>query len=176
MLIALVVVALIFAIVVVLASSRPSRFTIERSATIQAPPERIFPLINDFHHWQSWSPYEKKDPAMQRHFDGPQAGTGAAYGWNGNKNIGSGRMEISQSEPSSRVEIKLEFFTPFKASNTAEFKLEPRGTSTQVTWAMHGESSFTHKLMGMLFNMDKMIGKDFEEGLGSLRSMVEAKA
>ena len=126
MLIALIVVLLLVAVVLIIAAMRPDQFRIERSASIKATPERIFPFINDFHRWQSWSPYEKKDPAMQRTFEGPSSGPGAAYGWNGNKNIGSGRMEISESTPSSFVRIKLEFFTPFQASNTAEFVLEPQ--------------------------------------------------
>jgi hypothetical protein len=176
MLIALVIILLIIAAVLVIAATRPDRFIVERSATIQASPERIFPFINDLHRWQSWSPYEKKDPAMQRSFEGPDAGPGAAYAWNGNKDIGSGRMEISHSSPSSRVEIKLDFFAPFKASHTAEFRLEPRGAITQITWALHGKSNFTGKLMGLVFNMDKMIGKDFEDGLGTLRTIVEAQA
>jgi len=173
MLIALIVVLLLIAIVLVVAAMRPDQFRIERSATIQAPPERIFPFIDDFHRWQAWSPYEKKDPAMQRSFEGPSSGVGAAYGWNGNKNIGSGRMEISQSTPSSRVCIALEFFTPFKASNTAEFVLVPQGDATRVTWTMQGRSPFMSKLMGVVFNFDKMVGKDFEEGLLNLRALAE---
>lgn len=157
------------------AATRPGQFRIERSATIQASPERIFPLINDFHRWQAWSPYERKAPAMERSYEGPKVGEGAIYGWNGNKDIGSGRMQITESIPSSRIEIRLEFFAPFKATNTAEFVLEPHGEGTRVTWAMHGRSSFMHKLMGLVFNMDKLVGKDFEEGLGHLRGLSEGR-
>lgn len=173
MLIALIVVLLLVAVVLIMAAMRPDQFRIERSATIQASPERIFPFIDDFHRWQSWSPYEKKDPAMQRSFEGPSSGLGAAYGWNGNKDIGSGRMEISESTPSSRVCLKLEFFTPFKASNTAEFVLTPQGDATRVTWSMQGRSNFMSKLMGVVVNIDKMVGKDFEEGLLNLRALAE---
>lgn len=112
---------------------------------------------------------------MQRSYEGPSAGEGAAYGWNGNKNIGSGRMQITESTPSSRIEIRLEFFAPFKATNTAEFVLVTHGEETQVTWAMQGRSSFVHKLMGLLFNMDKMVGRDFEQGLVNLRSVSESR-
>lgn len=173
MLVALIVVLVLIAIVLILAAMRPDQFRIERSATIQAPAERIFPFIDDFHRWQAWSPYENKDPAMQRTFDGPSSGVGASYAWNGNKNIGSGRMEISQSTPSSRVFLTLEFFTPFKASNTAEFVLTPQGNATHVSWAMQGRSPFMSKLMGVVFNFDKMVGKDFEEGLANLRKLAE---
>lgn len=175
MLIAIVIILLVIAALLGMAAMRPDQFRIERTATIQASPERVFPFINDFRHWQAWSPYERKDPAMQRSYEGPNAGEGAAYGWSGNKNIGSGRMQITESTPSSRIEINLEFFAPFKANNTAEFVLEPRGDGTQLTWAMYGRSSFTSKLMGLLFNMDKMVGKDFEEGLVSLRRISEGQ-
>ncbi|WP_130619155.1 SRPBCC family protein [Dyella amyloliquefaciens] len=176
MLIAIVIILLVIAALLGVAAMRPDQFRIERTATIQASPERVFPFINDFRHWQAWSPYERKDPTMERSYEGPNAGEGATYGWSGNKNIGSGRMQITESTPSARIEIRLEFFAPFKATNTAEFVLEPRGDGTQVTWAMHGRSSFTSKLMGLLFNIDKMVGKDFEEGLGSLRSLSEGRA
>jgi len=175
MLTVLVIVLLAIAALLGVAATRPDQFRIERCATIQASPERIFPLINDFHRWQAWSPYERKDPAMERNYEGPKAGEGAIYGWNGNKDIGSGRMQITESIPSSRIEIRLEFFAPFKATNTAEFVLEPHGEGTRVTWAMHGRSSFMHKLMGLVFNMDKLVGKDFEEGLGHLRGLSEGR-
>jgi len=176
MLIALVIVIIVVAAVLLVAAKRPDRFRIERSAVIHASPEHIFPFINELHRWQAWSPYEKKDPAMQRSFEGPASGLGAAYGWNGNKNIGSGRMEISESVPSSRVNLKLDFFTPFKASNTAEFVLVPQGDATRVTWTMQGRSNFMSKLMGLVFNFDRMVGKDFEEGLGNLRTLTEGAA
>lgn len=176
MLVAIVIILFVIAALIAVAATRPDQFRIERSATIEAAPERVFPFINDFHRWQAWSPYERRDPAMQRSYEGPAAGEGAVYGWSGNKNIGSGRMQITESTPSSRIEIKLEFFAPFKANNTAEFTLEPRGEGTQLTWAMYGRSSFTSKLMGLFVNMDKMVGKDFEEGLGSLRSASEGRA
>jgi len=176
MLIALIVILVAIALLLAMAAIRPDQFRIERSATIKASPERIFPFINDLHRWQAWSPYEKKDPAMQRSYEGPASGLGAAYGWNGNKNIGSGRMEISASVPSSRVSLKLEFFAPFKASNTAEFVLEPQGDATRVIWAMQGHANFMSKLMGLVFNFDKMVGKDFEDGLVNLRTLTEGPA
>lgn len=176
MLTVIVIIVLAVAALLGIAATRPDQFRIERSATIQASPERIFPFINDLHRWQAWSPYERKDPAMERSYEGPGAGEGAAYGWSGNKNIGSGRMQITESTPSSRIELRLEFFAPFKATHTAEFVLVPRGEGTQITWAMHGRSNFTSKLMGLLFNMDTMVGKDFEEGLVNLRGVSEGHA
>lgn len=176
MLTIIVIVVLAVAAALGIAAARPSRFRIERSATIHTSPERIFPFINDLHRWQAWSPYEKKDPAMERSYEGPQAGEGAAYGWSGNKNIGSGRMQITQSIPSSRVEIRLEFLTPFKATHTAEFVLTPLDDSTRVMWAMQGRHNLVGRLMGLLFNMDKFVGKDFEEGLAQLRLVSEGRA
>ena len=158
------------------AATRPDTFRVERTATIKAPPERIFPLINDFQRWGAWSPFEKKDPAMKRTLSGAPSGSGAVYEWDGNKEIGQGRMEIVESVPPSRVTLKLDFTRPFKAHNIVDFTLEPRGDSTQVTWAIHGPSPFISKVMGIVFNMDKMIGKDFEAGLAALKTVSEQQS
>jgi K+-transporting ATPase KdpF subunit len=158
------------------AATRPDTFRVERTATIKAPPERIFPLINDFQRWGAWSPFEKKDLAMKRTLSGALSGSGAVYEWDGNKEIGQGRMEIVESLPPSRVTLKLDFTRPFKAHNIVDFTLEPRGDSTQVTWAIHGPSPFISKVMGIVFNMDKMIGKDFEAGLAALKTVSEQQS
>ena len=158
------------------AATRPDTFRVERTATIKAPPERIFPLINDFQRWGAWSPFEKKDPAMKRTLSGAPSGSGAVYEWDGNKEIGQGRMEIVESVPPSRVTLKLDFTRPFKGHNIVDFTLEPRGDSTQVTWAIHGPSPFISKVMGIVFNMDKMIGKDFEAGLAALKTVSEQQS
>lgn len=173
MLIALAVLIIALGIVLAIAAGRPDRFRIERTTTINAPPESIFPLIADFHRWRTWSPYEERDPAMQRTYNGAPHGQGAIYAWDGNKQIGSGRMEITEATPSSRIAIKLEFFKPFKATNTAEFSFDPTTTGTRVTWTMHGTSPFMSKLMGLVFNMDKLVGKDFEVGLQKLKALAE---
>ena len=167
--IALVILALA-AIVLIYAATRPGTFRVERTARIAAPPEKIFPLINDFHRWGEWSPYEKLDPGMKRTFGGASAGKGATYAWEGNDKAGAGRMEILESAPSSKISIKLDFTKPFEARNMAEFTLQPQGGETQVTWAMHGPSPYVAKLMGIFFNMDQMIGKDFETGLANLKT------
>ena len=158
------------------AATRPDTFRVERTATIKAPPERIFPLINDFQRWGAWSPFEKKDPAMKRTLSGAPSGSGAVYEWDGNKEIGQGRMEIVESLLPSRVTLKLDFTRPFVAHNIVDFTLEPRGDSTQVTWAIHGPSPFISKVMGIVFNMDKMIGKDFEAGLAALKTVSEQQS
>jgi carbon monoxide dehydrogenase subunit G len=169
-----IVIVVVVAAILVFAATRPNTFRVQRSARIKAPPERIFSIINDFHNWGTWSPYEKLDPAMKRTLSGPNSGKGAVYEWEGNAKVGAGRMEILESSPSSRVAIKLDFIRPFEGHNIATFTLEPAGDSTNVTWAMDGPSPYVTKVMGIFVNMDKMIGKDFETGLGNLKSVTES--
>ncbi len=171
--IGIVVVGLVAAVLVV-AATRPDRFRVQRAARIKAPPEKIFPLINDLHSWHAWSPYEKKDPAMKRTLSGAASGKGAVYEWEGNKEVGKGRMEIADTSPPSKVIVKLDFVRPFEAHNIVEFTLEPNGDSTHVTWAIHGPSPYISKLMGIFINMDSMIGKDFEAGLANLKTVAES--
>jgi uncharacterized protein YndB with AHSA1/START domain len=166
-------VALAIAVVLILASRKPGTFRVERSAVIQAPPEKIFPLISDFHQWNAWSPYEDRDPDLQRSYGGPASGRGAVYQWNGNSNVGSGRMEIMDARPPRKVVIKLDFLKPFEAHNTAEFTLLPQGDTTNVTWLMHGPASLVSKVMQVFIDMDNMVGKDFAAGLANLKRAAE---
>ena len=172
--IAIVIVVLIAAVLVFAATkSNTCRFT--RAASIKAPPERIFAFINDFDHWAAWSPYEKKDPLMKRTRSGAPKGKGAIYAWDGDKNIGKGRMEIADTSPPSKITINLDFEKPFKAHNVVEFTMEPKGDATNVTWAMHGRANFMAKVVSVFINMDRMVGKDFEAGLASLKDLAERK-
>jgi uncharacterized protein YndB with AHSA1/START domain len=168
-----VVLAIAIAILLILAATKPDTFTVRRATTVKAPPERIFPLINDFHQWGTWSPYETKDPAMKRSYSGAASGNGAVYAWQGNKNVGSGRMEILDSSVPSKIVIKLDFFAPFEGHNTAEFTMLPQGDVTNVTWLMHGPVPFMGKIMHVLMNIDRMVGKDFEIGLANLKRLTE---
>ena len=171
--IVLAILALI-AIVLVYAATRPDTFRVERTARIAAPAEKIFPLINDFHRWGEWSPYEKLDPAMKRSFGGAPSGRGATYAWEGNDKAGAGKMEIAQSTPSSKVAIKLDFIKPFEGHNIAEFTLVPGAQGgTALNWAMYGPSPYISKLMGIFMSMDRMIGGQFEQGLANLKSISE---
>ena len=175
-----IVIAVLLAAVLIYAATRPNTFVIQRTTSIKAPPARIHPLINDFHQWSLWSPYETKDPAMTRTFSGAPRGQGAVYAWQGDKNVGSGRMEISDTSP-SKVTVDLQFITPFKAHNTAEFSLVPSGdaeqattqVTTQVTWAMHGPMPYMAKIMHMFINVDRMVGNDFAAGLANLKAVSE---
>ncbi|SCX74715.1 SRPBCC family protein [Variovorax sp. EL159] len=170
--IALVVVAAIAALLI-FAATRPDTFRVERTARIQAPAEKIFPLIDDFHRWGTWSPYEKLDPEMKRTFGGSASGKGATYAWDSKGKAGAGRMEIAESSPSSKIAINLDFTSPMEGHNLAEFTLQPQGDATMVTWSMQGKSPYVAKLMGIFFNMDQMIGKDFEAGLANLKTATE---
>ena len=174
MLTALLVLAATVAAVLLLAASKPATFRVERSATINAPPEKVFTLINDFHHWPSWSPWEKLDPAMTKTHSGAPSGPGAVYAWKGNKKVGEGHMEITDASPHSRLAMKLDFLKPFEAHNIAEFTLVGTDGNTQVTWAMHGPANFMTKLMQVFMSMDRMVGKDFEAGLENLQALAEA--
>ena len=168
-----VILAIAIAVVLILAATKPNTFRVVRAVTIKAPAERIFPLINDFHQWVAWSPYETKDPAMKRSYDGMQSGKGAVYGWDGDKNVGSGRMEILDASVPSKIVIKLDFFKPFEGHNTAEFTMLPQGDATNVTWTMYGPAVFISKVMQVFINLDHMIGKDFEVGLANLKNLAE---
>lgn len=173
--IAVVVVAMVavFAIVLILAAMKPDSFRIQRSATLAAPCEKIFPFINDFRNWRSWSPWERLDPNLKRNYGGADSGKGATYEWEGNKKVGKGRMEILDQSPPSKVTIQLDFIQPFEAHHTAEFALEPQGALTNVTWSMSGRQPFAFKVMTLFMSMDKMVGKDFESGLANLKALVE---
>jgi hypothetical protein len=167
-------VAAVVVIFLIVVAMQPSDFKVERSATMRAPAPAAFAQINDFQNWQAWSPWEKVDPALKRQYEGPKAGTGAVYAWQGNKDVGEGRMTITESKPAELVRIKLEFFKPFAATNSAEFSFKPAGAeSTAVTWTMTGQNNFLSKAICMFVNMDKMVGGMFEQGLTQMKTVVE---
>lgn len=165
--------AVLIAIVLGLAVMRPDTFRVQRSIDINAPADKIFPLINDYRNWGSWSPYEHVDPDMQRTFSGAPSGKGSIYEWRGNKNIGHGRMEILDATTPSKIVIKLDFFSPFEAHNMAEFTMQPKGGATNVTWVMHGPVPFMAKIIHMFMNMDRMVGGQFQQGLVSMKAVAE---
>ena len=166
---------LLAAIVIILAMAmtKPNEMKFERSLTMKASPEKIYAVINDFHNWPSWSPWEALDPAMKKTHSGVPSGVGAVYEWVGNDKVGQGRMEITATTPSSNVTMKLDFLKPMEAHDQAMFALEPQGDSTKVTWTMTGPNNMMSKVMQVFMNMDKMVGKDFETGLGNLKGVVE---
>lgn len=155
------------------AATRPDTFRVERSTTIAAPAAKLFPLINDLHQFNTWNPYARKDPAMKAGYSGPAAGPGAVFDFQGNKPVGKGRISVTGATEPSLVTMQLDMWEPFEGHNTVNFILAPDGAGTRVTWAMHGPSAFLTKLMGIFFNMDQMIGNDFEAGLANLKQLAE---
>lgn len=170
-----IVVAVLLVLLIAVIATRPGDFSVTRSRTIAAPPEAVYAQIADFRRWQQWSPWERRDPAMKREFAGAAAGTGAVYSWAGNRDVGKGRMTITDARPAERVAIKLEFLEPMETTSTTDFHLTPTGQGgTNVTWTMSGENNFLAKGMTLFMNMDKMIGNDFDQGLARLDSVSRA--
>ena len=154
------------------ATTRPGQTNVQRTASINAPPDKIYPLIADFHQWTAWSPYEKLDPAMKRTYSGTPSGKGASYAWAGNAKAGAGKMEIVDAS-TSRVTMNLDFTKPLEGHNVAEFTLVPRGGSTDVTWAMRGRTPYIGKVVGIFVDTNRMLGDQFSEGLGNLKTIAE---
>jgi hypothetical protein len=169
------VIAAIVAIVLAYAATQPDRFEVARSTRIKAPANKIFPLINDLHAFNTWNPFEKKDPNIKGTYSGPSSGKGASYAFESSK-AGTGVIEIVETEPASRITMKLNMIKPIRADNRVVFTLEPEGEATRVTWAMDGGVPLVGKVIHLIFNMDKMVGRDFEAGLAELRTLTERSA
>ena len=148
-------------------------FTVERSLTVHAPPERIFRHLADFHAWTAWSPWEDLDPDLQRSYSGPASGVGAGYAWSGNRRAGQGSMQITSSTP-EEIGIDLSFLKPWRATNDVRFTLAPDGSVTAVTWRMTGDRGGVMGLLAKVVPMDRMIGRDFERGLARLKALAES--
>ena len=170
----LIALAVIVVVLVVVVAMQPSEFRVARSTTISGSAPAVFAQVNDFHKWEAWNPWGKIDPAMKQAYEGAPAGIGAIYTWTGNKEVGEGRMTLTESRPSDLIRINLEFFKPFAATNMAEFTFKPEGNQTAVTWSMSGKNNFMAKAIHLFMNMDKMIGGQFEKGLAEMKSVVEA--
>jgi len=151
-------------------------YSVTRSTTIGAPPDRVYPHVADFHRWAQWSPWEDVDPALQRTYSGAESGTGAVYAWSGNRRAGKGRMEVTEAESPSSVKIDLRFEKPWKARNDSWFLIEPDASGSRVTWTMTGRRTLMTKVMGVVRSMDAFLGPDFEKGLARLKTVAEAPA
>jgi len=169
-LIGLVVVLILFLIIVAL---QPAEYRVVRSGVVTAPTDVVFAHVNDFHKWETWSPWAKLDPGMKQTFEGPPAGAGAIYSWVGNSKVGEGRMTLVESRPSDLIRIKLDFIKPFASSCITEFLFKPDGPKTAVTWSMSGRKNFMSKAFCIFMSMDRMVGRDFERGLEKLKSVSE---
>ena len=172
----LIVVALLLAGLMLYVATRPAGFRIQRSIRIAAPREQLYAYVSDLHNFDAWSPWVALDPAMRKAHFGAASGVGAGYEWQGNNKVGHGRMEITDAVEPARVLIKLDFLKPFEAHNTAEYVLAEAADGTEFTWVMYGPNTFMAKAMGPFFNMDKMVGAQFEQGLVALKAVAERKA
>ena len=170
----LIILAVIVIVFVVVVAMQPSEFRVARSANISGSGPAVFAQVNDFHKWKAWNPWGKIDPAMKQIYEGAASGIGAIYTWVGNNKVGEGRMTLTESRPSDLIRIKMEFYKPFAATNTAEFTFKPAGNQIAVTWSMTGNNNFMAKAIHLFMNMDKMIGGQFEKGLASMKSVVES--
>ena len=168
----LLIVAAAIAALLIYAATKPDAFRIQRSATIAAPPDKVFALINDLRQFNTWNPFAKMDPKQVITYDATSAGVGGAYNWQGEK-TGVGRMQITESVPAQCVSAKLDFTKPFEAHNQVDFTVQPQGNGSTVTWAMHGPMPYLNRLMTIFFDMDKTVGKDFEAGLANLKALAE---
>jgi len=166
-------VAFVLIAFVVVVAVQPSEFRVARTVVIAAPAPAVFAHVNDLRKWEAWSPWAKLDPAMKKTYEGPAAGVGASYAWSGNNEVGEGRSTIVESRPGERVRLKLEFARPFEGTNTAELTFKPEGERTAVTWTLAGTNNFVGKAVGLVMNMDAMVGGQFEQGLGQLKAVVE---
>jgi uncharacterized protein YndB with AHSA1/START domain len=167
------VLGLALVVILGLAATKPATFRVEREANIAAPPETVFAELNDFHRWADWSPWEKLDPQMRKQYSGSPTGQGAVYEWDGNSQAGQGRMTITESKPSERVVIHLEFIKPFSGDNQTTFSVAAANGGSHVHWLMTGPNSFTSKVMSVFANLDALIGPDFERGLANLKAVCE---
>ena len=166
-------IAVIVVIILGLALTKPNEFQLQRTTTINAPREKVFVLVNDFHNWPAWSPWEHKDPSMKRSYGGAPSGVGATYDWSGNSDVGTGKMAITNSVAPAKVGIALDFLTPFESHNITTFTLDSTATGTTVTWEMHGPDSFMSKVMMVFTSMEKMVGPDFDAGMANLKTAAE---
>lgn len=157
-------------------TTRPDTYEVQRSSTLPVQPEVAFALVNDFHRWNEWSPWDKLDPNMKTTHSGPDMGTGAVYAWTGNDDVGEGQMTILENKPGELVRIKLEFMKPMQSASITTFTFKPAAGGTEVVWSMKGDHNFMSKAMCLVMDMDKMIGPDFEKGLASLKTASEAEA
>lgn len=168
-----IIVVLLIGGVLLYAATQPDTFRIQRTTSIKAPPDKIFALINDLRRFNTWNPYERKDPNLKGSYSGAASGKGAVYAFAGNQDVGKGSVEITDSAPPHKVSMQLHMIEPMEARNNVEFTIEPRGDSTSVTWAMHGPVSYSGKIVHLFFNVDRMVGGDFEAGLANLKAVAE---
>ncbi|MFI5306323.1 MAG: SRPBCC family protein [Polyangiales bacterium] len=157
-------------------ASRPDHYHVERSATMAAPADVVYAQVDDLRAWSAWSPWEKRDPDMKKTYEGPERGVGAVYIWQGNQQVGQGKTTITASTPPNALRMETHFIQPFPSVATSGFDLAPSGDHTKVTWSTDGKVAFMGKFFGLFFNMDSIVGPDFDRGLEGIKNVAEAKA
>jgi hypothetical protein len=170
----LIGVAVVIALLAIFIATRPAEFSMSRSATMATTPASVFTQVNDFHKWEAWSPWAKMDPDCKNSFSGPASGKGAKFAWDGNKAVGAGNMEITESAPNDHIRIRLEFVRPFAGVNDTLFTFKPIGDKTNVNWAMSGRNNFITKAISLFMDCDAMVGPQFEQGLASMEAAAVA--
>ncbi len=168
-----VVLVCLVGIVIYAQLTQPNTFRVERAININAPADKIFGIVTDLRRGAEWSPYEKKDLAMKKTFSGPATGPGAKLAWDGNSDVGAGTLSIADVTAPNKVVLKLDMTRPMEGHNTIQYDLTPVGDGTRMNWSMHGPMNPVGKVMCMFFDLDKMVGKDFEQGLQSLKALAE---
>jgi uncharacterized protein YndB with AHSA1/START domain len=168
-----IVVVVAIAGVLAYAAIQPNTFRVQRSTVIQAPPEKVYAILEDFDRGKEWSPFEKKDPNLKRSRSGPPKGKGAVYSFEGNSDVGAGSLTVLDTAPPSKLVLALDMTKPMEGHNTVEYTLVPEGGGTRMTWSIFGPMPFISKVMCLFIDMDKMIGKEFESGLASLKALAE---
>jgi hypothetical protein len=171
----LIALAVLIAVLVVIILKQPDEFKVSRTTTLAAHADVIFDQINDLHKWEAWSPWAKLDPNAKSSYDGPDAGVGTSMSWDGNRSVGAGSMKIIENRTNEFVKYQLDFLKPMKATNTAEITLKSEGENTTITWSMYGHSNFISKAMNLVFNCEKMVGDQFNQGFANLKTIVEKK-
>lgn len=153
---------------------QPAQFEVVRSVTILAPPEKVFPHVNNLRNWSAWSPWAELDPDQKVEFEGPEEGYAAIMKWRGNSNVGRGGMAIIESKPSSSVKYRLDFAEPYESTSFASFDLAPSEDGTVVTWKMWGERGLIEKAMWLLMGVQGELEKQFNAGLQNLKRVVQS--
>ncbi len=171
----IIIVLVLLGALLLMATRQPDTFVVERSVVVDAPPEAIYPKIADLHAWASWSPYEKLDPQMKKVFNGTPGAVGSSYYWSGNSKAGEGTITVRELMPPQKVTMQLDMLKPLEGHNVVEFTLDPTDGGTRVNWAMRGPNNFVGRIVGVFMSMDTMIGKDFEDGLATLKTQTEQK-
>jgi uncharacterized protein YndB with AHSA1/START domain len=160
-------------IILVLGMIAPNDYKVERTVVIDKPRDVVFNKIKYLKNHDEWSPWAHKDPDMKKEFRGEDGEVGFVSAWEGNKDVGSGEQEIKKLVENERLESELRFLKPFKSTSDAYVNLTDVDGGTEVAWGFTGSNKFPINIMMMFMNMDKTVGKDFQEGLGRLKDLLE---